>query len=290
LKSAAAGTEICDDVRLDQSRLGDALALSSDAGWNQTADDWRLLLSVAAVFGRIRRGDGALIGSAAALPLGARLSWIGMVLVAAPERRRGHGRDLMRRTIEHIEAAGAVAGLDATPAGRDLYRSLGFEAVGSLMRMGCSALPSPSGGGAGGGVRRATAEDLPHICSYDAQAFGGDRASILRDIYRRRRESAFLAESGGRLSGFALARPGRLATQLGPLVADDANIAERLLRTTLASLSGPVIADVFTGQRGVSDLLARLGFAEQRPFTRMLNGPAHLPHDRTVLSAGPELG
>jgi GNAT superfamily N-acetyltransferase len=293
LKSAAAGTEAYDDIVLDEARLTGALALSSEAGWNQEADDWRLLLRQATVFGRVRRRDGALIGSAAVLPLGNRLSWIGMVLVTGAERRRGHGRDLMRRSIGHIEAAGAVAGLDATPAGRELYRSLGFQEAATLMRMGRDVPPSPSGGGAGGGalgIRHAGADDLARLCRYDAQAFGADRAAILRDLYQRRPESAFLAQSDGRLTGFVLARPGRLATQIGPLVADDDQTAGRLLGAAIASLSGPVIVDVFTGHRTVRRLLAEVGFTEQRPFTRMLNGAADLPSDRTVLSAGPELG
>jgi GNAT superfamily N-acetyltransferase len=125
LKSAAAGTDAYDDVSLDESRLDGGLALSTEAGWNQVADDWRLLLRAGTVFGRVRRRDRALVGSAAVLPLGERLAWIGMVLVTADERRRGHGRDLMRRAMEQIAASGAVAGLDATPAGLELYRSLG---------------------------------------------------------------------------------------------------------------------------------------------------------------------
>jgi GNAT superfamily N-acetyltransferase len=289
LKSAAAGTEAYDDVSLDESRLDGGLALSTEAGWNQVADDWRLLLRAGTVFGRVRRRDRALVGSAAVLALGERLAWIGMVLVTADERRRGHGRDLMRRAMEQIAASGAVAGLDPTPAGLELYRSLGFEDTDSLMRLGCT-LASHSGGGAGGGVRRATTADLTRICDYDAQAFGADRTASLRDLHNRCPNAAFLAESGGRLTGFILARPGRIATQIGPLVADDRQTAEHLMTAATASLAGPVIVDVFTRYNAMRTLLARIGFTGQRPFTRMLNGCVPLPRDRAILSAGPELG
>jgi GNAT superfamily N-acetyltransferase len=300
LKSAAAGTEAYDDVRLDDAWLDGALALSREAGWNQVVDDWRLLLRAGTVYGRVRRRDCALVGSAAVLPLGERLAWIGMVLVTAGERRRGHGRDLMRRALGHIAAAGAVAGLDATPAGLELYRSLGFEDTGSLMRMGCLLSSPPRDGNAGGagGARPANTSDLTRIIDYDAHAFGADRAAVLRDLHSRCPDAAFVAETGGQPTGFILARPGRIATQIGPLVADDAETSEHLLTAALASLSGPVIVDVFTRHREACALLARLGFTEQRPFTRMLNRPAplppdlppDLPRDRTILSAGPELG
>jgi hypothetical protein len=145
-------------------------------------------------------------------------------------------------------------------------------------------------GGGAGTIRRATGADLPQICHYDAKAFGAERARVLHDLLNRSPDNAFLAESAGQLTGFALARPGRLATQIGPLVADDADTAERLLHAALGALSGPAIVDAFTHHRPMCALLARLGFTEQRPFTRMLNGPAPLPQDRTFLSAGPELG
>jgi GNAT superfamily N-acetyltransferase len=295
LKSAAAGTEAYEDVTLDEARVSDALALSSEAGWNQVADDWRLLFRQGTVFGRLRRGDGALVGSAAVLPLGSRLSWIGMVLVTAAERRRGHARQLMHHAMEHIGPTVAVTGLDATPAGRDLYHNLGFTPSASLVRMG-RLLPMSSEAAAGGwarlghGIRRATIEHLPLICSYDAKAFAADRASVLHDFYRRAPEGAFLAEANGRVTGFVLARPGRLATQIGPLAADDPDTAERLLRAALAALPGRVIVDVFANRRATCDLLGSLGFTAQRPFTRMLNAASPLPDDRTVLSAGPELG
>ncbi|HUE44674.1 MAG TPA: GNAT family N-acetyltransferase [Aestuariivirgaceae bacterium] len=289
MKSAAAGTEAYDDVELDAARLDDALALSTEANWNQVADDWRLLFREGKVFGRVRRRDRALVASAAVLPLGKRLAWIGMVLVTAGERRRGHARDLMRRALDHVAASGATAGLDATPAGLDLYRTLGFEDTDALMRMGCT-LPSPPGQGAGGGVRRATTADLTRIIDYDAQAFGADRSAVLRDLQTRCPDAAFLAESRGKPTGLILARPGRVATQIGPLVADDPETAEHLLTAATTALSGPVIVDVFPHHNAMRTLLAHLGFTEQRPFTRMLNGALRLPNDRTGLSAGPELG
>jgi GNAT superfamily N-acetyltransferase len=307
LKCAAAGTEPYLDIALDETRLAEAFGLSRETRWNQESDDWRLILREGTVFGRVRRRDGALVGSAAVLPLGASVSWIGMVLVTGAERRRGHARHLMGLALDHIATTGAVAGLDATPAGHGLYRSLGFEDAGMLMRME-RTLPSPSlilrrpegpsrrrggvggGGTAGGGVRRAGPDDLKQLCDYDAEAFGAERARVLHNLLNRSPGNAFLTESAGQITGFALARPGRLATQIGPLVADDEDTAERLLHAALAALSGPAIVDAFTHHRPMCALLASLGFTEQRPFTRMLNGPAPLPQDRTFLSAGPELG
>jgi hypothetical protein len=47
--------------------------LSLEAGWNQVAEDWRLMLTLGEGFGA-RARDGRWIGSALTLPLGPRLA------------------------------------------------------------------------------------------------------------------------------------------------------------------------------------------------------------------------
>ena len=48
----------------------------------------------------------------------------------------------------------------------------------------------------------------------------------------------------GRLVGILLGRDGRIASQLGPLIADDAVVARALLARTLAGIAGPIFIDL----------------------------------------------
>ena len=54
--------------------------LSIEAGWNQVAADWRLMLTLGQGFG-VRGEDGEWIASALSLPLGPNIAWLSMVLV-----------------------------------------------------------------------------------------------------------------------------------------------------------------------------------------------------------------
>ncbi|MEZ0305484.1 MAG: GNAT family N-acetyltransferase, partial [Hyphomicrobiaceae bacterium] len=65
-----------------------AAPLSVEAGWNQIAADWRLMLGEGRGFG-VRDASGHWIASALVLPLGPAISWISMVLVTKPSRRQG---------------------------------------------------------------------------------------------------------------------------------------------------------------------------------------------------------
>ena len=64
------------------------LALSAEAGWNQTAEDWSMMIRLGQAFA-IAAPDSRLVATALALPYPPDFGWISMVLVHGPYRRRG---------------------------------------------------------------------------------------------------------------------------------------------------------------------------------------------------------
>ena len=88
----------------------------------------------------------------------------------------------------------------------------------------------------------------------------------------RRRISS--RERDGRIVGLLLGRDGRSASQLGPLIAEDDDVAQALLARALSRISGTVYVDFADASRAFARWLEACGFAAQRPFTRMLLGRA----------------
>jgi GNAT superfamily N-acetyltransferase len=265
--------------------------LSVEPNWDQTAEDWRLMIARAGTRGDAALGieaNGTLVASAMTLSYGERFGWISMVLVTADWRRRGLAKRLLGQCIDSLRGRRLVPVLDATPAGRAVYLPLGF-----VDRYGLSRMVSTSPRIARiGGSRIATAADLPTILAYDAAVFGGDRADILRDLLQRSGERARLVERGGRLAGFALGRPGRTAWHVGPVIADDAATAQILFADTLAGHSGKAMADIASEHGDLRRWLEAAGFVEERPYIRMTQGPLDPFGDpsRLYAAAGPELG
>lgn len=109
------------------------MALSTEAGWNQTADDWRVFLTRGTVFGI--REAGVLLATAAALPYDG-IGFVAMVLTTATARGRGFATRLLALAVKVLTDAGLVAVLDATPAGRPVYARQGFLPVDDLERWG----------------------------------------------------------------------------------------------------------------------------------------------------------
>src|SRR6202008_599453 len=113
MASTEAGTLALDVRPIDAAHSDAVWPLSIEAGWNQNAADWRFMLGAGRGFG-CTGGDGQWQASWLVLPLGQKLAWISMVLVTKERRRSGLGTTLLKRCIDEVRGAGAVAGLDAT--------------------------------------------------------------------------------------------------------------------------------------------------------------------------------
>ncbi|MFT7571287.1 MAG: GNAT superfamily N-acetyltransferase [Paracoccaceae bacterium] len=266
--------------------------LSTEIGWNQTEADWSYMLANGPGIG-LTDPDGKLVASALALPYG-QFGWVCMVLVAPDWRRLGLATDLMNGVIELLQADGIVPGLDATPAGREVYRRIGFVDVYGLERFVAEQAELAAIPPTGIEIRVLTEADMDAVADFDGPVFAGDRATLLRHLQSREPSRAMGAWKGTELTGFALARDGRTWTQIGPVIAADEDTAKSLVAAAANSGSGPeaLLIDAMDYHAGYLDWLKAGGFEFQRPYIRMLHG-SDQPLDRKEMvfsPAGPELG
>lgn len=257
-----AATDVLPLTVLAEKDIAGCMALSAEAGWNQTADDWAMFMRRGTVFG-VRDGGGKPIATGAIFPYPNQLAWVSMVLVTASQRRQRIGTRILETCCAEITRRGLVALLDATPAGERVYRPLGFQPMFNLLRW--------QGIGGGGvvlpqGIRTMSEADLAAAAALDAAVFGEYRLFLLQDYFRRAPQFALVAQN---LDGFIMARPGRIATQIGPLVAANESIAADLLDAALGVIGGPIFLDVLERWDHLKSSLQHRGFTVQRPYVRM---------------------
>ncbi|MHA1733905.1 MAG: GNAT family N-acetyltransferase [Promethearchaeota archaeon] len=280
--------------------LPSAFLLSTAAGWNQQVSDWERFLMTSPSGCFVGEVGGELVGTVVATAHGRKLGWIGMLLVERGHRRQGIGTTLLKVGVNFLRYLGIpTVGLDATPTGRFLYETLGFRPVGKVKRL-AGVLPRVTH--EGDDVDLVGAGEVGHatIADYDARAFGASRESALRGLVGGEGQSGWvLTRKGGAqsIAGYALTRPGRTRTQVGPIVAEGPESAARLLEACGRHL-GDVEAFLDVPQWGdpggaFRDELDRLGFVESREFTRMFSGArweVPLAGARQYATSGPELG
>jgi hypothetical protein len=224
---------------------------------------------------------------------GSDLAWIGLVLVQPEFRRRGIGRALLLRCIEHLQASRVLCiKLDATPQGRPVYENLGFKEEWTLRRWETD-LPSPAADAPGSHIRAWQETDAVRFDPQDAQAFGASRLDLVLALARESRRALAYESQPGAPIGFGLLRQGALASYLGPVSATSPQ-------------AGLALIEALTSQRAVErlfwdipdlnapavDWAERHGFTVQRTLTRMWLGDNSNPGNplEQFALAGPELG
>ncbi len=232
------------------------MELSNAAGWNQTPEDWKRVLSLEpeGCFG-VEEG-GQIVATATAVCHGRELAWIGMVLTHPDARRRGHARRAMEAALEWLDSIGVKASrLDATDMGRPLYEALGYRVECEVQRWRGENTEE-----------RAAGEWGPVNPALDREATGTDRGRVL----------AALGGEGwvGREGGFAMHRAGRLAHYLGPCLARSAGEARGLMEVAARVARGPMVWDLPEENQAAVELARGLGFSPVRHLKRMVRGEA----------------
>ena len=257
----------------------DALVLGS--GWNQTAPDWAFFARAGTVFG-VRDAQGRIVASGAVLPIGEQVAWISMILVAPEARGQGLGSAVFAHCLRAVKAAGRTAYLDATPAGQRIYSQFGFSPLWPLTRWQRDGQSADTAG-----APTTEPADIDNLAALDEEALGAPRRALLADFLAR--QDSFCVHSP---QGFALARRGRIAHQIGPLLARNTSSAGALLQRALQALPGKVFIDVPDERELLCSQLRDVGFTAQRGLVRMMAGTHPLRGENRLIHAiaGPEFG
>jgi len=251
--------------------LDGALTLSTAIGWNQRAEDWRMLLQIAPAASFAAVANGRVVGTAIGIDYG-RFGWIAMMLVDPAYRGRGLGARLLERAMKALPPTLPVR-LDATPLGRPLYQRFGFEDDMVLSRHVADApageeLAVPQATGAC--IRPLTAAELPSVTEQDAHVFGGHRRRVIEWMRDSAPNYAWVAQDSSGRPQYCLGRAGLMFDQIGPVVAGDAEVAKALVGAALRhARTKPVVIDAFDACETFAAWLRSAGFRVQRPLYRM---------------------
>ena len=274
---------------LSESDIPAAMRLKEAAGWNQTEDDWRRLISLepAGCFAAIRNHE--LVGTTTTTTYKDQLAWVGMVLVDPQNRRQGIATRLMETALDYLRGRVATVKLDATAQGKPVYERFGFE-VESLVERWVGTLKGSSI------IRNygiLNPDTLYELLDLDRRAFNADRSTLIQSLIN---DSNFLPvvkkSADGKLSGYALARPGTRANYLGPICVTQASDVESLIDEMLRRMGASRVYIDFNRECGTgTSVLSARGFVKERDLIRMTSGERGQKTSPFVVSiAGPEIG
>ncbi|UVC12274.1 GNAT family N-acetyltransferase (plasmid) [Rhizobium sp. TH2] len=251
-----------DVVPFGTQHLEGALALSRQAGWPHRLADWEMALALST--GVVVLENEKVVGTTLTTRYGSDCATINMVVVDEAMRGRGLGRRLMEAGLD--AARGSPCRLVATQEGLPLYERMGFREVGSILQHQgfCAAVDAPAD------VEWAQQDDLPEIAALDQGAFGADRNGLISYLQNIGRFAVI--RRGGHVAGFSASRSFGRGEVIGPVVAENAEDAGKLILFPMAGQRHAFLRVDTTSASGLSSWLVERGLVHVGGGTAMQRG------------------
>lgn len=171
------------------------------------------------------------VGCASAIRYGDGFGFFGQYIVRPPYRGIGYGLDIGRAGLAHLE--GRNVGLDGVLDKVRTYERIGFRFAHYTSRYaGIGGGDQPSG--------LTPLADVPFaaVLKYDSMCFPAPREPFLREWVRLPESIGLAAMAKDMLTGYGVLRKTAAGYKVGPLFADDAETAARLLLGLIAAIPG----------------------------------------------------
>ncbi len=219
---------------------------------------------------------------------GDSFGFLGFYMVNPAYRGRGYGIQIWNVALEYLK--GRNIGLDGVVAQQSNYKKSGFTLAYRNIRYQ----------GTGGGAWVVDTEIVPlssrlfdEIGVYDKLFFPEDRLQFLRRWVEQPQGAALGILSNGKLAGYGVLRICRVGYKIGPLFADNAELAERLFLALKACATEgiPIFLDIPEVNLAAVDLAKRHNMTLVFETARMYTGPhPDLPINRLFGVTTFELG
>jgi GNAT superfamily N-acetyltransferase len=245
-----------------------AISWADAEGWNPGLDDGERFLAADPYSFLATEREGEIAATVSCALYGDSYAFIGFYIVRSDLRGNGIGSSLFDRALDR--ANGRVVGLDGVLAQQRSYERRGFVLAYRNVRW-----RTLGGGERPNGVVELSSVPVEQLVAFDAAVFGAERERFLRAWIDRPAGHALACLRGGRLAGYGVLRPCHAGAKIGPLFADDQDVAEVLLAGLLAA-AGPgrgVFIDMPSTNPRAADLRARRALEPSFETARMyLNG------------------
>lgn len=236
----------------------------------------------------VARENDTICGIANAVHYGSELGWIGMILVDPAFHNQGIEAQLVQECVSFLFGKKAECiKLDATDQIQRICLKQQFKIEQPLIGY-CCTRPMTYNVQCG---QITTSLDWKRISEFDKIAFGGHRLELLK-ILDKNGYAVQFSEEGSSGFGYGFARVGLHSSYIGPVIASDCIIAQKIVNALLLKVSQhPILIDILPRNDKSTELVNALGFQITRKVTRMyLGNPKTGVNNYVFGAAGSELG
>jgi GNAT superfamily N-acetyltransferase len=274
---------------MTEAEMALAVDLAAREGWNPGLHDAEAFYRTDPEGFIIALKGDEPVGCVSAVSYGQAYGFIGFFIVL-PEYRGGTiGVKIGERALERLAGVDCI-GIDGVFAKVRNYVHWGFHLAYRNLRFETEAIRTGGGSACPRPVRRA---DYPSIAEYDRLCFPAPRERFLERWLSMPESTAICHEEHGRVRGYGVIRKCREGWKVGPLFADDGDVAEGLYLSlsAAAAVGDKVYLDVPECNEAALSLAKKYAMREVFGTARMYRGaPPTLDMNRVFGITSFELG
>ncbi|KTD22019.1 acetyltransferase, GNAT family [Legionella lansingensis] len=276
--------------RMTQEELGCAIEWATQEGWNPGLHDLACFYQTDPKGFFAGKLNDQIIAVGSAVVYDAQFAFCGFYMVNKTYRGHGYGLALTQARLAYIGQRNA--GLDGVINMLDKYARLGYRIAHYNNRYLVKNIPTLEH--VDEKIIPLSAIDFNRLCTYDRLHFPAPREVFLKCWIKQPEGASLGYVSGGKLCGYGVLRACQNGFKIGPLFADNPNIAETLFLTLVHHAQGEdVFIDIPDNNPNATEvLIKRYPLKKVFQTARMyLRGqPADLPSKQIYGITSLELG
>ena len=241
--------------QLTKNDLSTLMSWASNEGWNPGKNDLEIFWNTdpEGFYGCFYKGQ--LIAGGAIISYNNDFGFMGLFIVDNKFRKNGIGKKLWfarRDLLISRLNENATIGMDGVLTMQPFYKKGGFHIAFRDERyelIGKNSLFSND-------ITPIVTNDFDDINEYDSHCFGYDRSKFLNGWLYMPEGKALKYKKNDKVLGYAVIRRAEKGYKIGPLFANNDEVAEELLKSCLNEVKGyPVYLDIPTINEGATSLV-----------------------------------
>lgn len=242
---------------------------AADEGWNPGIDDAEAFWAADPDGFFVARDGHTPVAAISVVNHSPDFAFLGLYIARPSHRGRGVGLALWHHAIAH--AGARTIGLDGVPDQQENYARSGFTHAGRTQRFAGHIRPASADQTA----RAAAPSDISRLVEMEAAASGWLKPQYISQWVRQTDTRRTIVLSRGEtITGFATVRRCRDGAKIGPLLAENRDDADVLLRQAAQLFEQPVMIDVPGSSAPLVQLCQEHGLVPVFGTARMYRGLA----------------
>lgn len=281
---------------MTRAEVDELVAWAAREGWNPGLHDAELFWATDPEAFVAAEIDSEIIGGGAITSYGGQFGFMGFFIVRPEYRGHGFGNTLWhvrrQRLLNRLQPSASI-GMDGVFEMQDYYAKGGFVFTHRDLRFRAEIAEPPATSPENEQhVVPLSAVPFDQVLAYDQTCFPAPRPQFLKPWISQADAMALGYVRDGKLCGYGVVRRCGEGCKVGPLFADDRNVAEALYaRLAGFAAGGPLFLDVPENNPAAMALASDHGMSEVFGCARMYLGDApELAHERIFGVTTFELG